>query len=311
MILLTGATGFLGSAILKKLIDLNFDVVCVKRSTSSCNRVKNIYEKCKWYDIDLVEMKKVFIENEIDIVIHCATIYGRENHDFVNVYESNVILPLKIIECAEISKCKYFINTDTFYTKEVKQLWKTNQEFYMGDYVKSKYIIKNIVKDHIKSLSFSFINMQLEHIYGQQDGEKKFVNFIMKNLYNNVNSVDLSSGIQKRDWIYLDDVVSAYEIVLKNKHLFQKGCYYHFEVGTGKTTSLKEFVETLKKITGSSTKLMFGKCEMNRNELMSSCADNKDLLEIGWKPVYDIETGLKKLCEGYLNEKCYRGDTNL
>ena len=136
-------------------------------------------------------------------------------------------------------------------------------------------------------------------------------NFIMKNLYNNVNSVDLSSGIQKRDWIYLDDVVSAYEIVLKNKHLFQKGCYYHFEVGTGKTTSLKEFVETLKKITGSSTKLMFGKCEMNRNELMSSCADNKDLLEIGWKPVYDIETGLKKLCEGYLNEKCYRGDTNL
>lgn len=298
MILLAGATGFLGSRLLSRLLGLGHRVVCLKRKQSDCSWVEKMPRGySRWYDCDRVSMEEIFAENEIDIVIHCATNYGRGKRGFIDAYEANVSFPMNIVKYAELYGCKYFINTGSFFEKIIKGLWETNEELYMDAYVKSKFIFRNIIKDQIQDLQLSFINLQLEHTYGDGDRETKFVNFLVDSLSQNVPNLELSEGKQNRDWIYFEDVISAYEVILQNISQFGQGKYYSFEVGTGQRTSLREFVITAKDLVGSDTNLLFGKAKMHKNELMDSCADNEPLRKLGWQPVYHVEDGLKKMID--------------
>lgn len=295
MILLTGATGFLGSKLLRRLIDEKCEVVCVKRSTSNCDRVQEIFSCCEWIDVDEENIEVAFQKHQIDTVIHCATNYGRKPEEYLEVYKSNLDFPLTLLKCALRHGSRYFINTDTFFVKEIDSLWKNNAPLYMDAYVKSKFIFVNIVKDHIDEMDISFVNLQMEHIYGPDDGAKKFVDYIIRNLLQNVPAIELTEGRQLRDWTYIEDVISAYMVILEERATFQTGKFYHFEVGTGKGVSVREFVERVKELTNSTTRLEFGKREMNANELEMSWADNRELCKLGWKPRYDITSGIQQM----------------
>lgn len=297
MILLTGATGFLGSKLLETLICKQHGVICMKRSTSDLSRVRKLITQCKWIDIDKEGIETVFQKYYIETIIHCATSYGRKPEDYFEVYKGNVDFPITILECAIQHGSRYFINTDSFFVKIIDSLWKKNGRLYMDAYVKSKYIFTNIVKDYVEEMNLAFINLQLEHIYGADNGTEKFVDWLVRNLLQNVPAIELTEGKQLRDWIYIEDVVSAYLTILEKRAIFQAGRFYQFEVGTGKATSLREFVELAKELAHSTTKLDFGKRQLNRNELEKSCADNSELCKLGWEPSYNIASGLAQILE--------------
>ena len=71
-VLLTGATGFLGSHLLKALVSKGYEVVVLKRSTSDIWRLKGFENTFKSYDIDRVPLQTAFEEQPIDTVIHTA-----------------------------------------------------------------------------------------------------------------------------------------------------------------------------------------------------------------------------------------------
>ena len=78
-ILLTGATGFLGSHLIKKILEFDYKVIVLKRSYSNIDRIKTLLKvyNVKSYNVDLCDIEDIFKENHIDIIIHCATEYGR------------------------------------------------------------------------------------------------------------------------------------------------------------------------------------------------------------------------------------------
>lgn len=77
-ILLTGATGFLGSYILERLIKSDYDVVILKRSFSDTWRINHLLDQVISYDIDKVSIDQPFIDNKIRAVIHTVTNYGSQ-----------------------------------------------------------------------------------------------------------------------------------------------------------------------------------------------------------------------------------------
>lgn len=291
MILLTGATGFLGSRLLKKLLDEKYSVVCLKRRTSDLKRVDGFWKKCEWIDIEEKDYEYIFEKYNVNVVIHCATEYGKNKTDTIGVYNSNLVFPLKLLECANKYDCRLFINTSTFFVREVNSLW-TQEKLYADSYVKSKFVFSQIAKDSAGQLRLRFVNLQLEHVYGNDGRESKFVDWLLNALRSNNSSIELTSGKQVRDWVYIDDVVDAYIVVLNNLESFRESAYYHYEVGTGKGTSLKEFVLLAHELAESTATLVFGAREMAPNELMYSCADNKSLCELGWHPKTDITQGI-------------------
>ncbi len=297
MILLTGATGFLGSGVLRRLIADGWDVCCIKRKTSDLYRVEGIMGECKWYNLEAGVIEQIFRDNPIQMVIHCATNYGREDTEYFNVYQTNVILPLELLEYAIKYGCRVFINTDTFFVKGIRCLWEERGKPYRSVYTTTKYLFTHIVKEQIAKWDVAFLNLQLEHLYGAGDGEHKFANFVLGQLQRNVDEIELTEGTQVRDWIYIEDALEAYGIVVSQAEHFAKGALHQIEVGTGEGRSVREFVETAKRVVGSSTKLLFGKKKMHQGELLYSCADTHILKSIGWVPQYGIEEGLRKTIE--------------
>lgn len=292
-ILLTGVTGFLGSHVLKSLIEDNkYKIVCLKRSFSNSYRIDNLnYTNVIFYNIDITDLETVFKENKIDIILHMATEYGRNDKSIYNVLETNLMFPIKIAETAIKYNVKCFINTDSYFNKET----------FSYNYLLNYSLSKKSLLSWLKSLSkeIEIINVILEHIYGETDNKSKFIEYIVQSIgIERKQEVNLTHGHQRRDFIYIDDVANAYKHII-DYAIENNFCYKTFEVGRGEALELRMFIEKVKEISGSSTKLNYGKIPYRSDEIMESKADIQELKNLGWQPEFSIEEGIKKTLEFY------------
>ncbi len=281
-IFITGINGFLGSHLAKRL-SVEYDIVGLVRNVKNINRIKS-------FNYQLVQstedgILKLFNENSIYAVIHTATVY-RVDKSVENLINTNVLLPIRLYELANSNGVSLFFNTDTFFnSKEIKQN-------YLSQYTLSK---KNAL-EWLKLIQgdCKLVNMKLFHMYGSNDSPLKFTTKIFTDIINNVKTIDLTSGEQKRDFIHVEDVVEAYKVVLSNFNS-AKNNYVEYEVGTGESVSIKTFVKTIKNSVVSDTLLNFGGLKDRENEIMDARANNIELKKIGWNPRYDIKKGIKQI----------------
>ncbi len=280
-----GFTGFLGSHMTRMLLNNNHEIVGIKRKTSSLEKVQDIGNRIKTYDVE--EIDRLFEENKIEVVINCATKYDRKNSNIQELIQSNTLFPLSVLERAINNKVECFINTDTFLNKN-----NFKQNYLLG-YSLSKKQFLEWAKLLTKNTKTKFINMRLEHLYGINDKFDKFIPYVINQMKTNVKSIDLTEGNQKRDFIYVDDVCDAYKCIINNIEKIQD--FKEIEVGTGKSIALKDMVLLVKKKLNSVTKLNFGKIPYREDEIMDSYAQNSYLKELGWKPRYDLNKGISKL----------------
>lgn len=112
-------------------------------------------------------------------------------------------------------------------------------------------------------------------------------------LLHEVDFIDLTLGEQKRDFIYIDDVVEAF-MTLVNFSFDVPNNLYRYEIGTGKNIEIREFVQTVKTMTGNKvTRLNFGMLPYRENEIMESHVDISMLSRLGWQPQISLVEGLK------------------
>jgi len=285
-ILLTGATGFLGSHLLRAFIENGYQVFILKRSFSDTWRIRDYLDKVKSFDIDLVPLEKPFEEGgQFDCVVHTAVNYGRNGETSIEVFKTNLELPLRLIQTATKFNAATFFNTATI----------LNQ--YLSFYTLSKRQFEDWGRIYANQGKIRFVNIRLEHMYGPGDDPSKFTTFVVQSCLKNIPELALTPGDQKRDFIYIDDVVDTYLKLLKNcttgRTRFQE-----YEVGSGKAISIREYVETVHALTKSSTMLKFGALPYRDNETMHSEADISKLLNLGWKLKHDLVSGLRKMIEG-------------
>lgn len=278
-ILITGADGYLGWSLSYNLCsNENYDVI---------GFVRNIYNlKRKPQDkIVLIDSIKMLNEFQVDIVIHCATNYGRENNTLVkDILDSNLIFPISIIENLNKNKKKpfFFINVDTVLKKEVNLYSLTKSHF------------KEILSSLEKKIPFNFINLRLEHFYGINAPENNFISFLFDKMHKNTFSLDLTKGEQFRDFIYIEDLIKAFELIIKNLseiNEFTKD----INIGTGVGVQIKEIANLIKQTLNSSTILNFGAIPYRDNELMTTESDISFITNLGWKPKTSIEEGIIKI----------------
>lgn len=299
-ILLTGATGFLGSYLLKKLANYDYKILVLKRSFSDTTRINDVINNynIETYDCDKINIEKVFEQHKIDAIIHCATEYGRENSSEEKIKETNINFPSKLLNLATKYNTELFINTDSYFTK--------SNTLYLEKYTQSKKDFYKILEKSSKNIKI--INMRLEHIFGYYDNNNKFVKSIFnKIVVEKANSIDLTFGEQKRDFIYIDDVVDSYLKALEYGFLnnFE---IKDFEIGTGKSISVRQFVEYINKKNKSEKycSLNFGKIPYRENEIMESKADIENHKILGFNPKYSYQKGIDLMFEEYKKEllKC-------
>ncbi|MDR3243352.1 MAG: NAD(P)-dependent oxidoreductase [Elusimicrobiota bacterium] len=288
-ILVTGATGFLGSHIVKALLKNSHEIIILKRSFSDICRIKDEINKVKHYDIDKEDLNAVFYDNkDIDIIIHTAVNYGRKKQTFPDVYESNVMFPFRLLDIACRNKVNQFINASSF----SQSIMDINYPIY--PYLKSKRDFLSLGEIYSKNKKIKFIDFELQHLYGAFDSETKFIPFIINSCINNIFVLKLTKGEQEKDFIYIDDVIEAYMEII---NCCCKDYYKKYYIGTGKSISIKQAVETIKKLTASKTKLNFGALPYNKGEMMRVNADISLNSTLNWKAKTEFNAGILKVID--------------
>ena len=284
-VLLTGATGFLGSHLLAGLLSSGYSVVVVKRSSSNPARIANHLSRITAYDLDRVPLKAAFERAPIDAVIHAATAYGRKGESSEEVDATNVVFGTELLETAAAAGVPTFMNTGTFSAKGA------GLPDGLSHYVRTKRQFSEIGARFAASSRIAFMELQLEHVYGPADGETKFVPTLLGAFIEGRAAFDLTRGAQLRDFVYVDDVVAAYLRVLERR-ADCAGPSQHFQVGSGEAVALADFVRLAREVVGSATKLNFGALPDRPGEAPHSVADISALRRLGWAPQVSLREGL-------------------
>ena len=120
-ILLTGATGYLGSHIAKYLLEHNHKVVILKKKTSSMERLKKIKNNLIYYDLDKLDLATPFRQQgNFDAIIHTSTSYGKNGETINEIFEANTLFPTRLLETSILFKTKAFINAPNKGNKTIK-----------------------------------------------------------------------------------------------------------------------------------------------------------------------------------------------
>jgi nucleoside-diphosphate-sugar epimerase len=290
-VLLTGATGFLGSNLLRRLCMDGHEVAALKRRSSRLERVSEFSNVAAWYNADEIDLALPFQRHgHFDAVIHTATRYGRNNEPTSLILESNTTFPLRLLETAAFFNVETFFNTDSYFNTDTIRL------LYLNKYALTKKYFTECGRLMAESGSIRFVNIRLEHMYGSGDASHKFTMHIIRQCLQNVSEIPLTAGEQRRDFIYIDDVIAAYMLLLEKQAALQAG-YIEVGVGSGCAVPVRTFAELVHRLCHSTSHLEFGALPYRPHEIMASAADTSMLLSLGWQPRFSLEEGLKKAIE--------------
>jgi len=289
-VLLTGATGFLGSQLLGSLISQGFEVSILIRSTSNTRRITHLLEKVNTYNIDEITLKSIFEKACPELTIHTACSYGRNKESSIEIINSNLIFGLDLLEESINHNVKLFINTDSLLPRDLNEYSLSKAQF--TDWLR------------MRSDKIQIINFKIELIYGVGDDDKKFISKLINEMLNNDGMINLTSGTQMRDFIYVTDVVDAYNICIQKNRFLPE--WSEFDIGTGVNTQVREFVLTLAKLLEKKIKknivgrLNFGSIPYRKNEIMNPLLDNTKLMTLGWEHQVGIKEGISKLLTDFI-----------
>ncbi len=286
-ILITGASGFLGSALAKHLQQAGHDLALLLRPSSKLDRLNGSERQ---FDIRRcgtdVEVEAFVKRSTPEVVIHTACAYGRQGETVSQILDANVRLGLVIFQSLlRIGRQVTFINTGTVLMQNVSLYALSKHQFAEWGRTLAQQSAGNL----------RFVNVQLQHMYGPDDDASKFTTHVLQTCQRNAPELHLTAGEQRRDFIYIDDVVSAYRLLAEQRDQLEVVC--DIEVGSGVAHPVREFVETAHRLTSSRTQLNFGRLPYRPNEAMLCQADISQMQALGWQPRFDLYAGLKKTIE--------------
>ena len=290
-IAITGGSGFLGKHVTQYFLEnSSHRLIFLKRLNTDISWITSEFApRCEFYNIDVDhEFKAYLSEGNVEVILHMATNYGREEYSVGEVLAANLRLPLMLLENAVKRNIPHFINIDSYFNKP------GNSYSHLMNYSNSK-----------KSLTLWFphfggemkvTNVVLEHVYGPFDRKDKFVpTFIESARCNFGDGVKFSEGGQVRDFIYVEDVASALLAVVEGKTLGPD--FEEINLGTSVGTTLRDFGETVCRALRLSVKPPFGAGKYRKGEIMASVADSSSMSKYDWGPKYSLEQGIGNLLE--------------
>lgn len=294
-ILITGGTGFIGYHLALTCLKKNFLVTSL--STKKPCKQRRL-KKVKYLLCDISNRKNLnkALNHNFDYVVNLAGYVDHSNKKKTRKshYEgcknlASFFLSSKIKKFIQIGSCTEYgkVNSPQRENKQNKQ--KTYSIYGMSKLLSTKYLLQLN-----KKYDFPVTILRLYLVYGPNQDTNRVIPITINNAIKN-NTFDCSTGLQIRDFIYIDDLIKAIMKVLSNRNINGE----IFNIASGKPIQIKNAILKICNIVGYGNP-QFGKIKFRKDEILRlfpSIIKAKRILK--WKPVVDINLGLKKTIKYY------------
>lgn len=277
-ILITGINGYLGSELAKKLMS-NYFIIGIEHDTTDLFRLKDFRFEVFSSKIGFTDL--LFSKHKVDIIIHTATLYGRNNEPDSELFYTNMYIPICLMETAMKSGCQMFINCDTTLNP------------FTSSYALSKHHFNNWLEHYSNQNKIKVINVRMEHFYGPGASEHNFVISMIKRMIKNELSIAVTKATHSRNFVYIDDLLDAFVVILDGIGIQGKN-FDTIYIGTGDYIIIKDLLELIKSLTYSNSVLDYGAVPYRKDEVNARFPDESRLLKMGWVPKVRITDGLRK-----------------
>lgn len=294
---MTGATGAVGMALVKELIDNDIEVLVFCRECS--NRNNNIPNH------PLVEMRYcsleqlASVENDTgktyDIFYHFAWdgTTGTARNDMY-LQNSNVRYALDAVGAAHRFGCKKFIGagSQAEYGRVEGVLKPNTPVFPETGYGIAKLCAGQMTREYAHQLAMEHIWVRILSIYGPNDGNQSMVMSAINKLKNG-EVPQFTKGEQMWDYLYSGDAARAFRL-LGEKGIDGKV----YVLGSGQAKPLKEYIMELRDVVSPGAELGIGNVPYGEKQVMYLCADISELVaDTGWRSKIQFNEGIKEILQ--------------
>jgi UDP-glucose 4-epimerase len=289
-VLVTGAGGFIGSNLVRALLnDENYELVLTDKN-SPRNDLTKEYETqsqlIKFYILDITNRESafdIFKNHKIDTCIHLAALVNVDDSikDPTKTMDVNVKGTINILDACSHNHIDNFVfaSSAAVYGHPTKiPITEEHQLKPISPYGISKLLAENHVSSYMKSKKIrNTTSLRIFNVYGDdQFGNVSVITKFAKRLSMGLSPIIYGTGMQKRDFVSINDVVKAMLLSIKSMEerndRFEPASASIFNIGTGVATTIKDLCEKMIKLSGLDLQPTYVEGN-NEADINASCAD--------------------------------------
>jgi len=301
----TGGLGFIGSNLIKLLNQKNYYVINVDKCTYASN-FKNIDKKIKNYEFFKLDINKIFLLKNIlnkynpKIIFNLAaeTHVDKSIESPITFIKSNYLGVFSILELIRTKKIKtklIHVSTDEVFGSIIKGKKSKEEDAYKpsSPYSSSKASADLLIKSYVKTYNSPAIITNSCNNYGPNQDPEKLIPTIILQTKKKKNIPIYGKGENEREWIYVEDNCRALIDISEKGRAGET-----YNIGSGEVFTNFEIAKKIIKIIG------YGKIKFVQDrpghDLRYSLNSAKIKREISWKPIINIDDGLKITADYYI-----------
>ena len=323
-ILITGGAGFIGSHLVKLLVNkysdyniINMDVLTYAGNLENLKDIehKENYSFVKCDICDFKKVKQVFVDYKIDSVIHLAaeSHVDRSIEDPFSFAQTNVMGTLSLLQVAKAywngnltDKLFYHVSTDEVYGSLGKEGFFTETTKYdpHSPYSASKASSDHFVRAFYDTYGLPVVISNCSNNYGSYQFPEKLIPLFINNIVNNKPLPVYGKGENVRDWLFVNDHARAIDVVFHKGKLgdtYNIGGFNEWKNIDLIKLMIKTVDRMLAREEGSSEKLITYVTDRAGHDLRYAIDSSKLKNELGWEPSLQFEEGIEKTVHWYLD----------
>jgi nucleoside-diphosphate-sugar epimerase len=290
--LVCGASGFLGTALCRRLIDLGVEVHGQSRTARSTPA------DLRWWQADLTDpadSARLLASVRPDVIFNLAGVSdARPNADLVvPLFRSNALSCVNLLSAALSCGCQRFVQTASL------------QEPDLGDdavpaspYALSKWVERVYVDFFHRHCGLHTVLLRFGIVYGPgEESRQRVVPYVITSLIRG-EAPRLSSGHQPADWIYVEDAVDAFVAAAES----ERGSGQSFNVGSGTQVSVRTVATEIAKQIGNGVQPLFGALPDRPIAPTRDAEPSRVFRELGWRPRTSLDAGLRATIAWYRSQ---------
>ncbi|MEX0084987.1 UDP-glucose 4-epimerase GalE [Clostridium butyricum] len=299
-----GGAGYIGSHAVNKLIENNYDVIVVDNLQSGHEEAIN--SKAKFYKGDIRDknfLSNVFKEENIDGVFHFAanSIVGESMKEPLMYFNNNVYgmqILLEVMNEHNVNKIVFSSTAATYGEPKQVPITEDMETCPTNTYGETKLVMEKMMKWCDKAYGMKYVALRYFNVAGAEDDgsigedhnpETHLIPIVLQTALGKRDHItifgddyDTEDGTCVRDYVHVVDLVEAH--ILAMKYLTHGGESNTFNLGSSQGFSVKEIVETARKVTDKNIKAIIGERRAGDPSKLIASSDKARKI-LGWNPI--------------------------